>query len=108
MKLFDTTPYVASGSIGSPPTVTSEMRPPGSAVGSKAKVMPATCGKRPAPSSICPTPCSSDATMSAPVSSNVASVFWKGSTVSTSPIVTSPASMEARRPPPFWMATSMP
>jgi hypothetical protein len=44
----------------------------------------------------------------APVSWNVASVFWNGRTVKTSPIVTSPASMEARRPPPFWMAIWMP
>ena len=46
--------------------------------------------------------------MSAPLRRNVASVFWNGSTVSTSPIVISPSSMEARRPPPFWMAMSMP
>ena len=42
--------------------------------------------------------------ISAPVSSNVASVFWNGSTVSTSPIVTGPASMDARKPPPLAMA----
>jgi hypothetical protein len=44
----------------------------------------------------------------APVSWKVASVFWNGRTVKTSPIVTSPDSMEARRPPPFWIAIWMP
>ncbi len=54
------------------------------------------------------TPCSSEATMSLPVSWKVASVFWKGSTVSTSPMVTTPWSIEARRPPPFWKTIDTP
>ena len=70
--------------------------------------MPATCGKRPAPSSIWLTPFSSASIRVWPVTSKVESVFWNGSTVSTSPIVTSPASMEALMPPPFWMATCTP
>ena len=35
-------------------------------------------------------------------------MFWNGRTVKTSPIVTSPASIEARRPPPLAMAIWMP
>ena len=31
-------------------------------------------------------------------------VFWNGSTASTSPMVTVPAPIEARRPPPFCQA----
>ena len=38
----------------------------------------------------------------------MAIVFWKGSTVSTSPTVAKPAPMEARRPPPLMIAMVMP
>ena len=66
---------------------------------SKVYLRPATCGKRPAMSSIWLRPFSSAATMPEPLILKVASVLEKGSTVSTSPMVMSPASMEARRPP---------
>ena len=66
---------------------------------SKVYFRPATCGKRPAISSIWLTPFSSEATRSAPVSWKVARVLEKGSTVSTSPMVIWPASIEARSPP---------
>ena len=46
--------------------------------------------------------------MPAPVMLKVDSVFWNGSTDSTSPIVTMPAPIEARRPPPFCSAMVTP
>jgi hypothetical protein len=45
---------------------------------------------------------------SAPETCTVASVLLNGRTVSTSPIVISPASIEARTPPPFWKAMVAP
>jgi hypothetical protein len=101
------------GSIGTqvPSSLTSTdwIRPSFDATeGSKLKRRPATWAKRPPPSSIWLTPFSSEATMSAPFNWKVASVFWNGRTASTSPIVISPASIEARSPPPFWMATWTP
>ena len=55
-----------------------------------------------------PTPCSRDAATCAPVSLSVEMVLPKGSTVSTSPTVTSPSSMSARIPPPLVIAMSLP
>ena len=80
----------------------------GGAFGSQLKRSPATCGKRPAPSSTWLTPFSSAATMPAPVMLKVESVFWNGSTASTSPMVTVPPPIEARRPPPFCSAIVTP
>ena len=46
--------------------------------------------------------------MPAPVMLKVESVFWNGRTASTSPMVTVPPGIEARRPPPFVIAIVTP
>ena len=46
--------------------------------------------------------------MPEPVMLKVESVFWNGSTASTSPLVTVPPAIEARRPPPFCSAIVTP
>ena len=84
------------------------MRLPTSALALNVKLTPATCGKRPLTSSTWLTPFSSAATRVAPEIRKVESVFWNGRTVRTSPIVTSPASIEARIPPEFAIAISTP
>ena len=70
--------------------------------------MPATCGKRPAVPAPCDSPFSSAASTSAPRRPITATVLPKGSTVSTSPIVTWPSGSPARSPPPLVKAISAP